>query len=296
MVSPAVPSLSLSLGRIYFLAMINRTTWALLLPVGLFVSATVLAACSKQLSASEAERVIAAYPKASDLGVVHVEAISQADGSNEAIVRVGFGETRLNAKLRRYDKGWEWEFVETKAGTWLSPDRVIAEIHEQERLKRAIAWANERLSQYEATIAAMDRYSDNMPRRTDRDFSVAEWYRLRKMMADLHRSFSPHPQQHKTVESLEKPAIDAWGNEVLPHFDSKARTAMFVSKGPDGRQGTPDDVTCLVVGGKNWDDSRQEIMWDYVKRWTLPEGLQSAVEKAIEEPEDRKAEFSKVVQ
>jgi hypothetical protein len=265
-------------------------------PLALLVFCCGVAACSKQLSASEAQRVIAAYPKASDLGAIQVEAVSQADGSNEAIVRVGLGDTRLNAKLRRYDKGWQWEFVETTGGTWISAERAIAEVYEQERMKRAIAWANERGAKYEATIVAMDRYSENMPRRTDWDFTVVEWDRLRKFHADFLRKLSLRPEGRKILESLERPAFDAWGNEVLVHFDSPTRTATFVSIGPDGQKATPDDVICRVIGGKNWDDSRDEVMWDYVKRWTLPEGLQSAVDKAVEEPEHRKVEFSKVVQ
>jgi hypothetical protein len=96
------------------------------------------------------------------------------------------------------------------------------------------------------------------------------------------------------AQSLKQPAIDAWGNEVLLHFDSKTRTATFVSTGPDGRKGTSDDVICLAVGGKNWDDFYHEVMWDYVKQWTLPEGLQSAVDKAVKER--KTSRFSKVVQ
>jgi hypothetical protein len=253
-------------------------------------------ACSKQLSATEAERVITAYPKVSDVGGAKVEAISQADGSNEAIVRVDLGDTKLNAKLRRYDKGWQWEFVETTGGTWLSPDRAIAEIYEQQRMKRATAWANERASKYEATILAMDRYSENMPRRTDWDFTVAEWDRLRKHSAQIYRTISPSPERTKIAESLERPATDAWGKEVLLHFDDQTRTAAFVSTGPDAEKSTPDDVICLVVGGKHWDDFYDKVMWDYVKYWTVPEGLQPAVDKAVEDRKNRKSNFSKVVQ
>jgi hypothetical protein len=214
------------------------------IPLAVLVSMAVSsAACSRQLSAPEAGRVIAAYP------------------------------------------GWQWEFVETSGGAWLSPERAIAELYDQQRMKRAIAWADERTSQYEATIAAMDGYAENMPRRTDWDFTVAEWDLLRKTSAKAYRTFSPSPERTKIAESLEKPAIDAWGNEVLLHFESKTRTATFASTGPDGQRGTPDDVICLVVGGKNWDDFYNKIMWDYVKQWTLPEGLQPAIDKAVKKPE-----------
>ena len=216
--------------------------------------AGALSGCSGKLSTSEVERVIAAYPGVSDVGPVKVDAVSQGDGSNEAFVQVALGEVRLNAKLRRYDKGWQWEFVGTKAGTWLSPEVPLNEMREGQRMKRALAWANERASQYEATIAAVDGYSEFMPRLTSQPFDVLEWTSNRKFMAKTLRLVAPSPERSKILESYGKPAIDAWGNEVLLNFDSSSRTATFVSTGPDGQNGTPDDVLCLVVGTKKWDD------------------------------------------
>jgi hypothetical protein len=37
-------------------------------------------------------------------------------------------------------------------------------------------------------------------------------------------------------------------------------------------------------------------MWDYTKQWLVPEGLQPAIDKAIDEPANRKSDFSKLVQ
>ncbi len=89
--------------------------------------------------------------------------------------------------------------------------------------------------------------------------------------------------------------MDAWGREVLLSVDNSKRLATFLSAGPDGVKGNEDDVISLVVGRKNWDADRNEIMWDYTKVWRLPEGLEPVLVKVVEKPENRKAEFSKVV-
>ncbi len=272
------------------------STWSRNLRIASLLSAVLLMACNSKLSSAEAERVISANPKALEIGSVRVEAVSQADGSNEAIARVALGDTKLNAKLRQYDKGWEWEFVETTAGTWLPPERVIAELSEQQRLKRATAWANERAAQYQQTIAAMDAYSGNLPRPPEAAFNIIEWDKRRKMSASAYRNIAPSAERTKTAESLESPAVDAWGNEVLLNFDSSTRTATFVSMGPDKQKGTPDDVICVSKGYRNWDDFYDKVLWDYRKTWRVPEGLQGAIDRAVEEPEDRKAEFSRVVE
>jgi hypothetical protein len=262
----------------------------------LFMSATFAACGSNKLSTAEAERVIAQYPKIADVGASRVEAVSQAEGSNEAIVRVALSDARFNAKLRRYDSGWQWEFVETTAGGSMPPDRAIADLYEGQRLKRAAAWAKEHASQYESTISAVDRYSENMPRRTDWAFTVIEWNLLRKGSAEAYRTFSPSVERAKIADSLETPASDAWGSEILLNFDGNARRATFVSNGADGTKGTADDVICLVIGAKAFDDFYDKVMWDYTKVWKLPEGLQSAIDAVVKEPANRKAEFSRVVQ
>jgi hypothetical protein len=255
------------------------------------------AACSNKLTSEEAQRVVAAYPKAAEAGTIIVDGVSQGDGATEAIARVAIGDSHFNAKFRRYDKGWQWESVETNGGMWLAAERAVADVSEQQRVKRAAAWAAERAPQYETTIAAMDLYGDtgNMPRRTDWNFTIVEWQRLRAMAAHAYRTFSPTPERLKIAEAHSNPAKDAWGHEVLLNFDNSKRQATFLSVGPDGVKGTDDDVISLVVGRKNWDDDYDKIMWDYTKTWRLPEGLQPVLDKVIEKPENRKAEFSKAV-
>lgn len=272
-----------------------------ILPASLTGIAVVMAvafsaACSNHLTGEEAQRVVAAYPKAAEAGTIAVDGVSQADGATEAIARVSIGDSRFNAKFRRYDKGWQWESVETNGGMWLTADRVVADLSEQQRVKRSVAWATERAPKYETTVAAMDLYSDNMPRRTDWEFTIIEWQRLRHMIAKIYRSSSPSPERTKIAEALENPAKDAWGHEVLLNFDNRQRQATFLSIGPDGAKGTDDDVVCLVVGRKQWDDDRDEIMWDYTKTWRLPEGMQPVLDKIIEKPENRKAQFTKTVE
>lgn len=265
------------------------------------IAATFVTGCSGDLTRKTADRVVSQNPKAAGIAPVATEGISKTSDS-EAITKTRLGEDLYNLKFRRYDNDWKWEFVETKGGGWIAADELLDELQEKQRLKRAEAWAVGQLEAYTKTIAEMDEYSDNMPRRTDWSFDVMSWSRLRKSMADLLGSFKSSATPDKraeideSIKRLQSPAFDAWGNEILLHFNSSDRQATFVSLGPDKQKGSADDIICIVSGRRNWDNSRDEIMWDYSKAWRLPEGLQPAIDKAIEEKENRGATFTRVVQ
>ncbi|MBA2257730.1 MAG: hypothetical protein H0W18_02430, partial [Acidobacteria bacterium] len=104
------------------------------------VSVTLLAiGCSRDLSARDADRIIAAHPQASGLAV-STEGISKTSES-ESITKTRVGDSTYNLKFRRYDKDWRWEFVETKGGGWIAADELLDQLQEKERGKRAEAWA-----------------------------------------------------------------------------------------------------------------------------------------------------------
>ena len=266
--------------------------------VTIVLASFFVTSCSRDLTRSEADRIVAEHPKATGITPVTTEGISKTSDS-EAITKTRIGGQVFNLKFRRYDKQWRWEFVETKGGGWLASDELLDQLQEKERLKRVDAWAATQMEAYIKTIASMDRYSDYMPRRTDWPFDVGGWLKTRKMILDLRRSFTPKGQDpakyEEETKQLEGPAFDAWGNEILLHFNSTERKATFVSLGPDKQKGTDDEVICLVSGQHGWDDFNDRIAWDYTKAWQLPEGLQPALDKSIEELENRRATFTRPV-
>ena len=108
---------------------------------------------------------------------------------------------------------------------------------------------------YSKTVASMDGYSNNMPRRTDWSFDVASWSILRRGLVDVRRkqlATTTDPARRASIEERDRqtqePAFDGWGSEILRHFDSAERKATFVSIGPDKQKGTDDDVICFVSG------------------------------------------------
>src|SRR5262249_37613613 len=97
-------------------------------------------ACNRGLSSDEAKRVVESNQvirRADDH--VMIDAISQSSPT-EAVVRASISGEMTNLKFRRYDTGWSWEFVETKAGGWIAPDQAIIELREPARLKRVAEW------------------------------------------------------------------------------------------------------------------------------------------------------------
>jgi hypothetical protein len=79
----------------------------------------ILGGCNRGLTSDEAKRVI--ENKILAYHSVSVDAISSSSPT-EAIVRATIGDAvTVNLKLRKDDKGWIWESVETKGGSWVDP-------------------------------------------------------------------------------------------------------------------------------------------------------------------------------
>jgi hypothetical protein len=88
------------------------------------------------LSRDEAVRSIKAHSAMRDTDDIAVDAVSLS-GPNQAIVRATLLGQITNLKLRRFDSGWTWEFVETKTGGWMPPETAMREVREPARQKRA---------------------------------------------------------------------------------------------------------------------------------------------------------------
>ena len=99
----------------------------------------------------------------------------------------------------------------------------------------------------------------------------------------------------RSAAKISGPQNDAWGRELLVHLDDQTRTATFVSVGPDGNKGNNDDVICVASGVREWDSGRDEVRWNYVKSWTLPEGLEAAVKPLLPEQGRGKVQYTCVV-
>ncbi len=95
----------------------------------LVLCSCILAGCSRGLTSDEAKRVIE-QNKILAYHSVSVEAIS-ASSQTEAIVRATIGgASTVNLKLRKFDKGWIWESVETKGGSWMDPGLALTPLIE----------------------------------------------------------------------------------------------------------------------------------------------------------------------
>lgn len=111
-------------------------------------------ACNRGLSRDEALRSINTHSTIRTTDDVTIDALSQS-GPNEAIVRATLLGRTTNLKLRRFDSGWTWEFVETKVGGWIPPETAMAELREPDRQKRATAWADAHRAEYTRTAWAL---------------------------------------------------------------------------------------------------------------------------------------------
>jgi hypothetical protein len=89
--------------------------------------------CSRSLTHKEAEEIVRRHPALQPDDAVLVEAVSHESGQTEAIARAKLIAPTLNLKFRRYDTGWTWEFVETRAGGWIAPDVAIGQVRKEIR-------------------------------------------------------------------------------------------------------------------------------------------------------------------
>lgn len=277
--------------------------------------AIVTFGCGGGLTAKQAETVINANSSIRpNSDAVRVEAISQEAGRNEAIVRATIGGSTLNFKLRKYDTGWQWEFVETQGGTWIAPNIAIAEVREKNRQPRVAAWARQNSDAYAKTLEVLDDYSDNLPFLPAKPFTVVEWLNERhfeaKILGDMYVGLTREVTagKHPFVVADQKAALaagmarvaalgddsakDAWGNEILLNFNGDERSAVFLSPGPDKVKNTDDDVICVAKGEKTWDEGER---WVYRKTWRLPEGLDSVVQPYLTEKKRGSVEYAKLI-
>lgn len=238
-----------------------------------------------KLTAAAAEESIRRHQAFPSELPIEIQGISQADGAREAIVRTKLGESTLNLKLRQFDTGWTWEAAETKGGTWIDAATATAQVIEEARRERALAWAKPPLDEYRRTADAMSWYFNSLPSGTS--MGLAEgWLFMREVGIRGAQIGNWSAEERKErIKRYSEPAIDVWGSEVVMDFDEGKRIATFVSAGPDKAPGTPDDLLVTAVGRKSWSEMDNRIIWEYNRTWLLPEGLEEAISK-YREPGD----------
>ena len=218
----------------------------------LTASLLALISCSR-LTPSSATDAIRADLAPVSADVTDVAVLSQS-GRNEAIVRATLGGRQMRLRFRRYHDRWAWDAAESATGSWLSAIEVVTQVREAARREKAMDWATRHRDAYVSTIKLLDDYTANLPRGLNSSFDEAVWAQA----------------------TQNRPTRDAWGNEILQSVQMLEHTAVFLSTGPDGRSGTSDDVILQVTGETAWDDVDKQPVYQYSKRWTVPEGLEEA--------------------
>lgn len=246
---------------------------------------TIASGCARGLDHEEAKRVIeqdALIKPAADN--VKVDAISSTSPT-EAVVRATIADNNLNLKFRRFDKGWTWEFVETKAGGWIAPDVAMGQIREEQRAAAALAWAAQHKDGYAVTaekVYLISLYYVPSPADTP-----ATMDKMRKVVMGL---LTPSKEVLEVLTSDR--VLDAWGSEIAVKLDAKNNGGwLLVSPGADKRVGTADDLLCLNTFLEGYERGR--TVWNQSRTWTVPEGLGSVVEPHLDKRSDR-MEISKL--
>ena len=196
------------------------------------VLAALCGACSGgKLSSEEALRVIRSNSTITTKDTVAVEAVSQAEGAAEAIVKAKVNAATMNLKLRRYDKGWQWEFAETNGGSWIAPHLALEPMREEERLARAAEWAKPHLEKYALTATVLALQCHPCPRSGD-EFDLQSWDARRKMLLGVFE----RKQNALALRAFREGALDGWEKPIeVGRFDSSKRAVAFRSLGPDGK-------------------------------------------------------------
>lgn len=249
----------------------------------------LVAGCSRGLTREAAKNVIEHNEQIRSSDRVSVDGISSTSPT-EAVVRATIAGATTNLKFRRFDTGWVWEFVETKAGGWISPDVAIGQLREEQRNVAATAWANENRDSYAKTARTMYLVSVyHVPNPAQRE-RYTEFLKLKKMLLGLGtgRAGSEEAQAVLATDSWR----DAWGSDIQFAASHKDSSILLSSRGPDKVSGTNDDVTCLNVFTRGYEDGRQ--VWHRGRHWTVPEKLGDVLEDFDQESD--KLEYSKVVQ
>jgi hypothetical protein len=220
-----------------------------------------------------------------------VEAIS-SNNDSESVVKATIAGQTVNLKLRRYDRGWAWEFVETKSGGWVAPDVAIAEIREKLRSVAAQAWAEMQREAYRTTAFDMNVmmiYAPGPP--VISDLNEEAWLASKhKFISLFERDTRPGMQQRLKVLKDDH-AADAWGSEFVMGFNSSKNLVLLTSLGPDKKLSTDDDIICMGQWRQTFEDGG--LRWGHFWSWRVPEGLGATVEPFTEKPYGS-IEYSKV--
>jgi hypothetical protein len=261
--------------------------------VMLGVLAFVVPACSRGLSREEAKAVIEENSLIRQTDAVSVDGISSTNEA-EAVVRATIAGATTNLKFRRFDSGWTWEFVETKAGGWVAPDVAIGQIREEKRTIAAVAWAEQHKDAYTKTAETMWLVSvHQVPSPGERE-NYDLYLKLKKMRTDQFAKLAKagNSELDEVVAVLTSDRWpDAWGSDIQVHLSDKDSSILVSSLGPDKTQGTDDDVLLLNIYRRGYEDGRQ--VWHHDRHWRVPEGLGDSIKNF--DKEDDKLEYSKVV-
>jgi hypothetical protein len=217
----------------------------------LTMSLLAIASCSDSITPSSATEAIRADLATPSAEVANVAVLSDS-GRNEALVRATLDGRQMRLRFRRNGDQWIWDAAELKTGSWLAADEVVTQIREARRQEKAMDWASRRREAYVSTVQVIDHYTVKLPRRLNSPFDDTGW----------------------------APDRDAWGTDIQWSFHMSERTVVFLSSGPDRRNGTPDDVVLTVSGETGWDNVEKQPVYKYSKRWTVPEGLEVATRAA----------------
>ena len=128
----------------------------------------ILAGCSRALTTEEAKRTVQSSSLLRPTDSVAIDALSPTSDT-ESVVHATINGRSLNLKFRRFDKGWTWEFVETRAGGWVAPDIAVAQIREEDRTVEAKKWADANNSDYASTAKTIDILNLFLPNPTMRE-------------------------------------------------------------------------------------------------------------------------------
>lgn len=251
------------------------------------VLAAISAACASGLSAERAKAAVQDSALIRQTDTVSVDAVS-ATNDTEAIARTTINGRTINLKFRRYDKGWTWEFVETKGGGWIAPDLAIAQMREEERTAAAAKWAEQHKDAYSKTASVVNIMSIYVPNPRQGIYADV-WLQQRRQFAGFFKN-GRDPERF-AILSNDHP-LDAWGEEIQGRFDASKNIALVFSSGPDKKGGTEDDLACMSTFRPGFEDGRQ--VWHRDVTWVLPEGLGSLVQPYADDLLD-KIEFTKVI-
>lgn len=246
-------------------------------------------ACGRGLDHEDAQKIVEESPLIRPTDSVAVEAMSALNDA-ETVVRTTIAGRTTNLKFRRYDTGWKWEFVETASGGWIAPDVAISLIREEQRTVAAANWAEQNAAPYAATAKTMYYVSLYHVPNPSELANLEMWKKLTAGIVDMAKR-RPDMQDRLPVLTADRWS-DAWGSEIAARYDSKDGSTVLVSFGPDKVQGNEDDLICLNMFRRDYEDGR--MVWQHDKRWRLPENLGPVLESHFDKRNDR-IEYSKVM-